>query len=236
MKLVSTFTIGLLLVGYGLISPCFSQTSVYDEFSVSRVLDPIWPGKRIGSIEYQKKLLGSIYLYDEWRLGTVYLLSDTIILKDITLMVNIKNDNLELLIEGYVRELPSYFINKIELAANKKTFISHAGLGLYGSKGFYRLLLDGRYKLYCHYAIEVLEANYNDALAAGRRDDKIVQVETYYMKLDEKLLKLEQRKSKLLEQLSDFQGLENHIKSNRINLKSEQGLIDIVKYIESLKN
>ena len=215
------------------ISFCFGQAAVFDGTNISTISGIFTTSSVVSEKHYEKKLLGSYYLTDDWALATIKLLGDTIILEGIPIKVDIMHNVIELEIDDEIKILPSYKTKSFVLKGDTREFVSRSYINLYGPTGFYDLLYDGYIKLYRYYTTKILESNYNDALGTGRRDDELIQEKTYYLTGKDNLMKLEQRKSKLIEQLSDYSGLEKFIKSNRIDVKSEMGLIEIVKFIES---
>ena len=208
-----------------------AQSVIYNKDNMHELPAYINRQSQLTEQKYQTKLLGSNYVSEEWESADVWLSRDDVEIQDVDVRLDVDNSVLEIRIEEGIKVIPSYKISKIFFKSTQDIYVSRSGLNLYGPTGFYRLLYEGNTALYCHYSTKVKESNYNVALDAGRMDDEIIHVNNYYLAKGEKLIKLENKKSKLADQLGGSELLE-FIKENNIDVKKESGLIAIAAYLD----
>lgn len=221
-----------LLLGAASLS---AQTIVYTKENIHEIPENVHTGSKISELKYDPKLIGSNFLNEEWRMANIYILGDTIRIEDVPARMDLSNGVLEVKVGDQIMVVPSYKIDKVEFAGWREWYRSRSGINLYGPTGFYKVLYDGKSQLYCHYSTRIRESNYNVALDKGRKDDEIVIVETYYLMRNGKLIELESKKKKLIEQLGGSK-LEQFIRDNGINLKEDSGMIAIAEYLDGKRD
>jgi hypothetical protein len=211
-----------------------AQTIIYTKENMHEIPEVVTPNSKITELKYNPKLLGTNYLDEEWSPADIILYGDTIEIQGVDARIDLSNGILELNLEDRVIVVPSYRTKSILFSSSDNLYMSRSGIGLYGPAGFYRVLYTGKSALYCHYSTDIRESNYNVALDAGRKDDEIIHVLTYYLAKGDKLIKLEKKKGKLIDQLGGSK-LEAYIKENSIDVRKEEGLISVVEFLDGTR-
>lgn len=210
-----------------------AQSVVYTKDNMHHLPDQVHTDSRMTDLKYTPKLKGTNYVSDEWLDANILLTGDTIFLEDVNMRMDIVNGVLEIKARDIVKVIPSYKVKSIIVENTGEKFHSRVSINLYGPSGFYRVLYEGKSKLYCHYSSKVKESNYNVALDTGRMDDELVIVKTYYAARKGKLIELEKKKNKLAEQLEGGSKLLDYMKANSIDTKKEKGLIAVMFFMDN---
>ncbi len=184
-------------------------------------------------VDNNKQLKGNHYLSDDWQVADVIISGESIEIKDVRIMIDITNSVVELQLKDRIVVLPSQNTEEIRIkGVIPMLFYSRASIDINGPKGFYKQIYNGGMKLYCHYSTRIEESQYNEALAVGERDDRIVQIKSYYLEIIDNLIQLESKKGKLIEQLNGGSELEKFAKKNGINIKKEKDLIALIEFAD----
>ena len=219
----------------------FCSYQSYAQIGVEEFDSNINPGVEIRTIPARKKeLLGSTFLYENWTVGDIYLNSGTV-LNDMPLKYDILGQDLLILNKGSLFGIKLNFVEKFNLLTSEGDyldFVVNKEWTIDGSpgSGVYQLIVqDGDYGLIKITKVKFVKANYYVALDAGQKDDEYVQSsDFYFLNFATKVLtKVPRGKKKLIEYF-DSEDLKLFIKSNRIDIKSVEGLTKIVQYVNSL--
>lgn len=102
---------------------------------------------------------------------------------------------------------------------------------------FLQVLYNEKSILYKRYFKEFLEADYGGAYSQDRRYDEYQDCYSYYIKTaDGDLQLLKPKKKSVLEVLEDGSGeLEKYIKREKPDLKTEDGLVRLIRYHDNLE-
>jgi len=184
----------------------------------------------INEIPYRKQLIGSFYLDTNWKKSDVYLVMDSLILKNIYTRLDVRNNVLEIKYKNQVKILPTFRIRSVIYSEANDLFITEFVLKS-AEKGFYKVVIDDNNSLLCRYNAKIKTANYNVTLDTGKRDNHIVKDVSYYLFNQEKLMKLEQSKKKIKKQFAFNKDLEGYLISKKVNPKKESNLVQFVNYL-----
>lgn len=182
---------------------------------------------------------GNPYLTDNWVSGIVTLASGEIY-KDVQLKYDLVKD--ELLFQNSKGESMSFMkpVNKFTLFGlpgneSKVLQFSNGFKAVEGATAetFYQVLAVGETPLLKRIFKVVTETkSFNSASAVKTFD----QVQILFLVKNGVPVKIRKDKKSVLEALGDRdQLMEEYIKANKLNLKSEQGLVELVTYYNSLK-
>jgi hypothetical protein len=183
---------------------------------------------------------GNPYLADDWLKGTVKL-SGGENYQDIPLKYDLVSN--ELFFQNSKGE-PMSFVNPVReftIVSPNETGEKHALQFRNGYKAadggtaetFYQVLTDGETPLIKKISKIVVETKpFNSATTTKSFE----RSDVYYLVKDGLPLKIRKDKKSILEFLHDYSAqLENYIKTNKLNLKSDSGLIALISYYNSLK-
>lgn len=189
---------------------------------------------KINEIAYQKQLLGSFYLDDDWAKTDIYLMNDSIVLHDITTRIDLSNNVLEIKTKEDTLVLPTYRIKRIFLKETEQVFVTE-NIVKSPTNGFYQVIVDDKYSLLCQPKIKVNRSDFNIITNSGSRDDKIIQQEYYYLFVNDNLIKLEKRKGKFKKQFKNNKEIELFCSQKKVKPKKKEFLIELVKFINEEK-
>ncbi|WP_372644185.1 hypothetical protein [Ancylomarina sp.] len=189
---------------------------------------------KINEIAYQKRLLGSFYLDDDWAETDIYLMNDSIVLRDLNTRIDLSNNVLEIKTKEDTLVLPTYRIKRILLKETAKVFVTE-NIVKSSTNGFYQIIVDGKYSLLCQPKVKVERADFNIITNSGSRDDKIIQQEYFYLFVDGNLIKLEKSKGKFKKQFKNNKEIEMYCSQQKVKPKDKAFLIELVKFINEEK-
>ncbi|HEY0896301.1 MAG TPA: hypothetical protein VGE15_07100, partial [Sphingobacteriaceae bacterium] len=166
---------------------------------------------------------GSPYLFSDWTPGVVKLKNGTTY-KEIPL----KYDQVaeELLFSHNGQALT--FVEPVVEFRFKDGALFRSGYG----KGFYEVLSDGGTKLIRKKIKQISESKEYNSASVTR---KFVELESLYIVKGSELTKIRKDKKSVLAALGDKTAqLESYIKSEKLNIKNEAGIVSLVAYYNSL--
>ena len=186
----------------------------------------------------KRDTVGTFYLNEEWKNGTV-ILSSNIEIENYPLRLDLRFNGLELKTDKGIKFIQANIIREFTLeyeGSKSRKFINadHYLNRTIGEK-IMEELVEGVVGLYKHSETYIQKANYNPALNVGTRNDAIKFKEVYYFYKDYKLIEVKSKIKKNKELLGDdFDKVESFISSNKLKMKQESDLIKITQYINSL--
>ncbi|MGZ2368561.1 hypothetical protein ACXR6G_02085 [Ancylomarina sp. YFZ004] len=189
---------------------------------------------KINEIAYQKQLLGSFYLDDDWAETDIYLMNDSIVLRDINTRIDLSNNVLEIKTKEDTLVLPTYRIKRIFLKEREEIFVTE-NIVKSATNGFYQVIVDDKYSLLCQHKVKVERSDFNIITNSGSRDDKIIQQEYFYLFVDDNLIKLEKSKGKFKKQFKNNKEIEMFCRLRKVKPKKKAFLIELVKFINEEK-
>ena len=200
------------------------------------------PGVEIRTIPQKKKeLIGTTFLFENWTVGDIYLSSGTV-LKDIPLKYDILGQDLLILKNEVLMGIKLNFVERFNLLTvegNYLDFIVTKEWTINGKPGtgvYQKLTNDGKYGLVKVTRVKFIKANYYVALDAGQKDDEYIKVVDLYFvdKSTKDLFKVPRSKKKII-QYFGIDEINELIKKERLDFKSEDGLVEIVDFVNSFK-
>ncbi len=189
---------------------------------------------KINEIAYQKQLLGSVYLDDDWAETDIYLMNDSIVLRDINTRIDLSNNVLEIKTKEDTLVLPTYRIKSLFFKETAKVFVTE-NIVKSPINGFYQVIVDDKYSLLCQHKVKVERSDFNIITNSGSKDDKIIQQEYYYLFVGDNLIKLEKSKGKFKKQFKNNKKIELFWNQKKVKPKNKAFLIELVKFINEEK-
>jgi len=187
---------------------------------------------KINEIAYQKQLVGSFYLNDNWAETDIYLMNDSTVLRDINTRIDLSNNVLEIKTKKDTLVLPTYRIKILYYKEAKRFFVTE-NVVKSPISGFYQVLVNDKYSLLCQPKVKVKRSDFNVITNSGSRDDKIIQHKFYYLFFDDTLVKLEKRKGKFKKQFRNNKEIEMFFSQQKVKPKNKAFLIELVKYLNA---
>ncbi len=185
---------------------------------------------KINEVLYNKKIIGSFYLDTIWHASNLYLIKDSIIIKNIKTRLDLRNNTVEILHNNIVKILHSNEIRSIFYPNTNSIYLTESSLKGCPS-GFYKILINNNTALLCKYDSKLKRSNYNPTLDTGNRDDHLIKTKTYYISNGIKSIVLENLKSKFKKRFKENNDVRAYLENNKFNPRNENDLILLVNYI-----
>ena len=195
---------------------------------------PVGDYMRVYEIPLNRGLTGTPYLYKEWQNADITFLKDDLLVKDIQVKIDVRNNWLEVNLEGKVYVLDADDTYSLFFKEKNITFITRNALNKNGPQGFFEVIYNDKSSLFCYYSASIKQSNYIPALDAGEEDDQIVIKKSYYAFINMQLIELEKKRRKFTKQFNLNEEMNTFFSQNRINPKNEQDLIKFIKYYDSI--
>ena len=101
--------------------------------------------------------------------------------------------------------------------------------------GFFEQVVTGKLSLLQHPTVYIKKATYNPALNVGTKDEEIMKKTDWYIAQNRRATKVAPSKKAVLELMSDRkEQVEAYLKTKKPDLKSREGLADVVAYYNGL--
>ena len=183
-------------------------------------------------VGYRPATKGSSYLSDDWQEARIELMDDVTVYERAAVRVDIARGMVEIVIDDKIKFLPSHYVKSFSFDGSSEVFLSRTALDEPGPTGFYRMVYsNGEVPLYCHYTVKLLQAHYNPVLDTGAKDNQIVVDKSYFISMDDNMIKLENKKKQFVQQLKGGDELTDFIKKQKLDIKNEQDLIKIMEFL-----
>jgi len=204
------------------------------------VIDPsVNPGMIVDEFKTKDitKIADEYFFDDSWKNGNIYLKSGEVI-KNYPIKYDIFNHQVELMVNDKIKICPlhltsRFFIFDMDLKdsllfenADNFDFTDDAPF-----VGFFELILKDTYSLYTYHRIIKRQPNYTGALDMGDKKEKLVQVDSYYIIKDRRVLCELTSNVKKLDPLLFPDAYDSN---KKIKAKSETQKISFVKYLNNL--
>ncbi len=184
--------------------------------------------------QYNSKVTGSNYIFDEWQAADIYLANDSGVFQNVLIKLDVLYNAVEIKDIVETKVLPAYRVKYLKITNNNDIYITRNALGDFLINGFSKIIYNGKASLLCNYAGKIKEAKYNEALAVGNRDDELIIVKKYYFFIKNELILVEKNKRKFIKSFSNNPKIQEFIKEKKISPKDENDLIKLITYIDSL--
>ncbi|TRX50940.1 hypothetical protein FNH22_25140 [Fulvivirga sp. M361] len=182
--------------------------------------------------------LGTIYLEDDWSVGSIRLKNERDI-ENYPIRYDLENNRFEFNYHGQVRVLPGSTVTRFEYVDKNDQhrfyersdhLLSEEPL----TNGFMEVVVAGDPGLYLKIHLNILKPSYVTALDVGERSSKIVKKEIFYFLIKDELIKLPSNRKKFTVLLHSL-GLEvnDYIKTHRLDVKDRVDLIKIANFLNA---
>lgn len=180
---------------------------------------------------------GDYYYYSEWKEATVLFDGDKL-LDSYLVKYDLQNNLLEIKAVGQVKILKDNRIEQMTWAGveGPEKFINVQKLDFEGTKlaGLFKVEQEGEpYTLLSRKQPKLKKAAYMEGIDVGKRYNEILKNEEYYLATDQKLYKLTGKKKEVLRALTAAtqRDVRSHVKANKLNLKTREGLLALIKWL-----
>ncbi len=234
MKFYNNPIINRSLILASVFSPLFSMSQIiYTETSNSpQTLR--FDAYNVTEKTYNTKMTGSSYIYEDWQLSDIKMTSDSGIIQNLMIKIDVLYNVIEIKKDEEIKILPASQTILLKLKDKNEVFITKNALGDYLLNGFSKIIYNGKTSLLCNFSAKVKEAKYNEALAVGNRDDELIIVKNYYFFINNELTLVERNKKKFLKSFASNPSIQEFIKEKDISPKNENDLVILLKYIDSI--
>jgi hypothetical protein len=236
MKRILQYT--LILVAIMFPMSIYAQSNV----EYGRVIVEKNPGAIIEAFDLEKStaIEGSFYMNPEWQVGSVYLYDGRRIEK-MPLKYNMRDDFMHILDKNEeVRVLKfdriaSFEWFNVETRKNQK-FVNSLDYSMNGTSltGFLQVLSEGDPQLLKYTTLELSKGNYAVTHDAGQRYDEYIQKEKRYLAMEGNLSPANKKKEVLNAFGKKKEEIEEYIKANRLNMKSDDHIITLINFYNTL--
>ncbi len=186
------------------------------------------------------ELEGNPYWDEHWGLASVEISGRKELVEGNYVRYDIYRDEVEFNLKDGVKVLPGgkvvsivwqdsvFSIPRFLVRANQ---FQENGVPL---TGFVEILVDKEMTLLKRSVLDLQQPTYNPALDVGRKNPRIVKGHQYYISINNNLTRLKSKKD-IKEVMPNFKSeVENFIKKNSIKVNSENDLIKLVEYYNTL--
>lgn len=217
-----------------------AQTGISD---TKGKLDANW---NPGGIVVTKKLevgetKGTVFLNDDWYLGSIYLTSGWSI-ENYPLKFNLALGNMEIKKDDDIKVLNSNFIDSFtwyeQETAQQVNYIPCKNYKYGGHEyfGFFKVLHKDTVSLFSRTELAIKKGYYVPTHDTGNPEDEYFKKVNHFIAIGENVHKADSKKQ-VLHALSDAgDQLKTFAKDNKLNFGREKDLIEIVKYYNSLSD
>ncbi len=177
---------------------------------------------------------GSQYLSDEWTLGNITM-NDTMSIGPIKLRFNAYKGEMHFLDNNseYSIGAPEK-ITSIVMGGRKFIYASYQDKDV-TKHNFFEVLAEGKTELLILYYIERIPANYNAAMDAGEKNDRLRLEEKIYIKNGDNIIEHDKKGKKLIASLGDKSGqVIKHVEEEDLSFKKKEDLIKIINFVNSV--
>ncbi|MCZ4224018.1 hypothetical protein [Pedobacter rhodius] len=182
--------------------------------------------------ESRGDLEGSPYLFPQWEMATIKFspginpITDNIKYDLLEDMLVTKGENDE---EYEFKDMPAEFVLSNTKEVYRNGFMPVDGMTV---KTFYNVIYDGKIKFLKKLSKTIIESKgYN----TGTVTKKVAEVINYYLvKADNKPVKVKNNEKAFIAVLGRGDELTKYIKENKIDLKSNEGIIKLLTYYDTL--
>jgi len=180
-------------------------------------------------------LVGSPYLSDDWSKGSIALYNGDVI-DDITLKYNVFKKEMLFQADGdiYVLSSPDSVLF-ITMGNRRFVYLPVNDRKKKSEKDYFEELSDGDVcRLLLRHTASILKSNYNVALNAGEKDDRMEHQSAYYLIKDNLVVPVDRKGENLYRLLSDKSAeLSDFVKERHLSFTSQDDLIQIIDYYNS---
>jgi hypothetical protein len=175
------------------------------------------------------------FYYGEWMSAHIFGnedVGDT----DLLVKYDILNQQLNVNIGNVAMIAPNNVIRGFVFQANNQRFICIEPKDWGKGKTFFEVIEEGEYSLLIHHSAIKQKSNYNVALDAGSKSEKVIKKEAFYLMEMDKVFEIPRKKKAAEKFFSKYSGAKNYLESNKVNFKKTEDLQKLVQYLNNKKN
>lgn len=178
---------------------------------------------------------GSVYLNEEFQKGNIFL-KNNVEIKNYPIKYDLKYHRMEINSGADIKVLNWEKISKFYFIENQ---VEYRNVEYYNVPddlgGFFKVIATGDISLLQHTEIKIIPANYVPETDTGRRSDKIVKDDTYYLSKDKNVFKISGRKNKDLEFFTEKNSrIKEFVQDEKISFKDENDLVKLISFYNTL--
>jgi hypothetical protein len=180
---------------------------------------------------------GSMYLFEDFRPGSIVLKSDTLI-EGIKFRYNIRSKQMEMSLNkdtlAFIRPDKARFVNFDHKTFIFTTFEEDNKTGM----DYFQVIADGNAKLLLHYDVVFIPKNPPvTPYSAGNPNDQYVQFKNYFsQKGDRPAIPMSKKQKNILKLFSDKKvEIAKYIEEKNLKTSREADLVELFRYYNSLK-
>ncbi len=189
--------------------------------------------------------LGRIYLFEDWKQGSLYLKSQQVLL-DLDLRYDLENHRMEISLNEDVQALSSQYIREFDIY-DKEDTLRFINVHFYPDEelpqqGFYQILVSGEQALLQYEKVRVIPLNggLTEIQLQARGKNQIPQVErkSMFFYMDKGELKYFKAKKKEVLSIAgkNSKEVESFVKDHDLNYKDPDSLVRIFQFLNSLQS
>jgi hypothetical protein len=177
------------------------------------------------------------YLHEDWMFGSIDLINtDHVDINQIPLKFNVVSNKVEIKTERVVKEIPVSLIRRIEILNPSSVIptilVNGDQIGMDSETFYEELNSEGRFNAYVLHSYNILPADYNPQFDIGSKVDRVVLIETYFLrdKTTSEFYPIKLKKKGILKTLSKIdQSYAQKLKQHPDGLNDKYDLQKILK-------
>lgn len=191
-------------------------------------------------------VVGQFYLDSTWHEGNVKFASvipqfggwNTDTLSAILIRYNVLNDQLEVLADkskNDIRVIQGKHLKNFTLKLSENELLKFDNANTFKSEkelnGFFETLVNGKFRLLKLYKAKTIKPNYNAGFGTGEKNTIVSITSDYYVVSNGQPEKINPGKKAFVSLMKDKENdVENYIKTNSLNFKSEDDIVRLFKF------
>lgn len=151
--------------------------------------------------------------------------------KDLMIKYDILNQELNVNIKNVAMVAPNDVMAGFVFLGINQKFICIKPKNWEKEKSFFEVHEEGEYSLLSFHNATKIKPNYNTALDAGNKDEKIVQKETFYLLKAGKIFEIPRKKKAATNFFNKYSKARKYLKKNKVNPKKKGDLQALVRFL-----
>lgn len=180
-------------------------------------------------------VVGSPYLVDDWSKGNITLYNGKIV-NDLNLRYNVylKEFHYQADNNTYILGSPDSILF-VEMGDKRFMYLPFEEKKKSKQKDYFEVLSgDGTAQLLIRHTVMLIKSNFNVALNAGEKNDRLEHKSAYYLKKDNSIVLIDKRGQSLFDLLSDkSRELKDYAMKNHLSFTAKDDLMKIIEYYNS---
>jgi hypothetical protein len=186
-------------------------------------------------------VVGDYYLNERWNKANILLYQSEVIIEGYNVKYDVKNDVIEIQTSVGIRILDVKEIRNLvwmdSLTIETQYFVNaHEFNKGIGYDGLLQVLVDGPIPLLKQTELVITPPSYNVALSIGSKDTKIYKKSIILYSKEGELIEIKNKKDILKASGDLSKAVESYIKTNKLNVGKDAGLIHVFQFINSKRS